>query len=220
LAEGSDYATEKGKTVDERYKLVCATCDNDTWHIVMASVDTSGEYESAGVCFQHHHQIVKCLGCEAVSFRQQYWDDSGNYEEEGPSIDVYPPRRAGRKLLAKAYYLPSLVQTIYRETHAALVGGHRLLAAVGVRALIEGVCKEKKAGGRNLQQRIDDLVDKRVLTPGGAEVLHKTRFLGNEAAHELTPPPDEVLDAAMEVAEHLLQSVYILPNVAARLPNK
>ena len=70
----------------------------------------------------------------------------------------------------------------------------------------------------NLETRIDALRDQNILTPEGARILHKTRFLGNRAAHEIERPNDQTLNAAMEVVEHTLKSVYILPKIAKRLP--
>ena len=50
-----------------------------------------------------------------------------------------------------------------------------------------------------------------VLTKTDAAVLHEIRSMGNEAAHESKPHSDEQLSLAMEVVEHLLKSVYIIP---------
>lgn len=94
----------------------------------------------------------------------------------------------------------------------------KILAGIGIRALIEAVCAEKKASGRSLSDRIDDLADKNVLTREGAKILHGTRLLGNEAAHEVHPPSDKQLMAALEVAEQLLRNVFILPEIAKDLP--
>jgi hypothetical protein len=41
--------------------------------------------------------------------------------------------------------------------------------------------------------------------------LHKIRTLGNAAAHEVKPHTEKQLRLAMDVIEHLLTDVYILP---------
>jgi hypothetical protein len=93
-----------------------------------------------------------------------------------------------------------------------------VLAGIGIRALVEAVCAEEKANGRTLEKRIDDLAAKNVLTVTAAATLHRTRVFGNAAAHEVAPPNDEQLEAAMEVAEQLLMNIYILPAIGERLP--
>lgn len=57
----------------------------------------------------------------------------------------------------------------------------------------------------------DDLVAKQILTPAGSAILHKIRTLGNVAAHEVKPHSDKQLRLAMDVVEHVLNDVYIIP---------
>jgi uncharacterized protein DUF4145 len=80
-----------------------------------------------------------------------------------------------------------------------------------LRALVETVCHEKNAQGKSLLNKIDDLTAKSILTPAGAQILHKIRTLGNAAAHKVKPHSEKQLAVAMDVVEHLLTDVYILP---------
>jgi Domain of unknown function (DUF4145) len=109
--------------------------------------------------------------------------------------------------------LPKHLKQVYRETVTGLNNQQRILAAVGIRALLEGVCTHKKAKGKNLKERIDNLVTGGVVTKAQSRLLHKTRFLGNKAAHETAAADDNVLEAAMQVGEHMLTSVYIIRRV-------
>jgi hypothetical protein len=54
----------------------------------------------------------------------------------------------------------------------------------------------------------------------GAEILHGLRIMGNEAAHEVKPHVVNDLHVAMNVIEHALQGIYILPAQAAGLPRR
>ena len=144
------------------------------------------------------------------------YDEYGD-ERMADHPDLFPPRLKGRKKIKHELELPSLVRGIYEEAHQALCSGQRVLTGIGIRALVEAVCGEKKAPGKNLAERIDGLVDVGVLSKDGAEILHGTRLLGNEAAHKVKPPAEDQLNAAMDVAEHLLTTVYILPAVASPL---
>ena len=100
---------------------------------------------------------------------------------------------------------------IYVETHLALLSSSPILSGIGLRALLEAICKEKKAVGSDLYKKIDNLVIQRVLTPQGGSVLQHIRSLGNKAAHETKPHDVKQLSLAMEVIEHLIKDVYILP---------
>jgi hypothetical protein len=134
--------------------------------------------------------------------------------------ELYPSRVAGRHKLRQSDCLPTAVSRIYDETHAALCSRQPILAGVGVRALVEAVCKEESAAGSNLENKIDNLVTKGVLTKNGAEILHGLRILGNVAAHEVKPHSERTLSLAMDVVEHLLTDVYILPAATEKLPKR
>lgn len=59
-----------------------------------------------------------------------------------------------------------------------------------------------------------------VLTKSEAEMLHGMRMLGNTAAHEVKPHSETMLGDAMDVVEHLLTNVYILPTSTAKFPKR
>jgi hypothetical protein len=215
---------EINKTQGSEEKLPCAKCDGKTYHKVLLSFDQSGEDHDGDfdLYWEAHYQIVQCQGCKTVSFRESS-TNSEAYEQTGPDDyekiiyeDLYPSRIEGRKGLGDhVRYLPSKVQRIYTETLQALNSKSPILAGIGLRALVETVCQEKSANGDNLLKRIDDLTTKQVLTPAGAQILHKIRTLGNAAAHEVKPHSEKQLGLAMDVIEHLLTDVYILQQLVA-----
>lgn len=208
------------KTKDTEEKLPCSKCDGKTYHKVLLSVDQAGEEHDGDFEFQWdaHYQIVQCQGCKTISFRKAS-SNSEDYEQTAHDEyqttvyeDLYPSRVEGRKGLEnEVHYLPSKVQRIYAETLQALNSKSPILAGIGLRALVETVCHEKDAQGPNLLKKIDDLTAKSILTPAGALILHKIRTLGNAAAHEVKPHSEKQLGLAMDVIEHLLTDVYILP---------
>jgi hypothetical protein len=177
------------------------------------------EYDIQGM---DYFGVISCLGCETLSFRKASSNSDDFYEDEGILIhpeteEIYPNRIIGRSPLDEQYYLPDKVKNIYKETHAALSSKLKILAGVGIRALIEGVCLEEEAKGINLKERINDLVAKGILTASNAETLHKTRFLGNKSAHELEVAKDQELGIAFDIVENMLQTLYIIPKKARSL---
>lgn len=209
-----------GQPTDPEISVECTKCSGRTSHTSLAAVDVHGTEGDNGYSFEWHteHQVVQCLGCKSISYRvvssnseECYHDEHGDtvYAE---SVKLYPPRIAGAKGLGdQTVYLPQKVRQVYEETLSALSVDARVLAAIGLRALIETVCKEKKAEGGDLFKNIDSLVEKRVLTPVGADILHKIRTLGNAAAHEVKPHSGGQLSLALDIVEHLLKDVFILP---------
>ncbi|GGY23560.1 hypothetical protein GCM10007387_01200 [Pseudoduganella albidiflava] len=139
-----------------------------------------------------------------------------NEWEYQPIVDVYPNPREGRQPLADVGLLQDKIQRIYEESLQALNDTQPVLCGIGIRALIETVCKDKKAIGSDLYNKINSLVGLGVLTQDGADILHKLRTLGNDAAHEVKPHSLQELGLAFDVVDHLLLGVYILPEHAKK----
>lgn len=217
------------KTQGEECRAPCRNCNVETRHKVLQSVDASisEDYRNWWYRADDSYQIIQCQGCDEISFRKIHTnsEDIDHDPETGEQsydakIDVYPSRVAGRNKLRQADSLPWQIARIYDETHAALCNKQLILAGIGIRVLVEAVCQEEQAVGKNLEQKIDDLVTLEVLTKPGAEMLHGTRILGNTAAHEVRPYSETMLGNAMDVVEHLLESVYIFPTSTAKLPKR
>ena len=220
-------AYESGTAVGKTHKLPCAKCDGSTVHEVVASYDAVEVDDVNDDRYWYYNHIVMCRGCEKVSFRHNWqstgdtgWDADDGQHTLLDHEELYPARAKGMRKLAGAWRLPKIVSRIYDETHHAVTNGQRILSGIGIRALVEAVCKEKSVTGANLEKKIDEMVTRGLLTTEGAEILHGTRLLGNEAAHEIKPLDDDRLAAAMRVAEHLLETVYLIPAVAASLPRR
>jgi Domain of unknown function (DUF4145) len=120
---------------------------------------------------------------------------------------------------ASRSYFQKIVRTIYWETLAAINRSSPVLTGIGIRAFVESVCKHKRIKGATLKDRIDGLAKSGLLGAAEARVLHRLRFLGNKVAHEIKAGSAAELAAGMDVAEHLLTTVYLLPLKARRLPS-
>jgi hypothetical protein len=212
----SNKKQELNTSIGQEHSLPCSNCTGKTAHKVLASVDVEDHDDHAS--WYDSYQVVQCGGCKTISFRKASSNSMdmvqvGEDEWEHPVYEsVYPSRIAGRKGLGvDVTYLSATIRRIYEETQAALTSDSPVLTGIGLRALLETVCKEKEAVGHDLFNKIDHLVTVNVLTPTGAAILHKIRTLGNAAAHEVKPHSDKQLGLAMDIVEHLLRDVYILP---------
>ncbi|WIN05187.1 MULTISPECIES: DUF4145 domain-containing protein [Pseudomonas] len=201
-------------------RLICETCKIDQKHIVLTSVRKRDEYDLIFAITEY--EVVQCQNCDDISFRKE----SSNSEEYHYDLEldrnvhyvdvaVYPYRTAGRFKLKGVSILPIKVKAAYEELIQALNGGQKILAGLGVRVLIEMICKDKKAEGENLYKKIDNLVSLGVLTPSGSYILHKLRSMGNDSAHDAHVSSADQLNLAMDVVDNLLDSVYVHPKLAS-----
>lgn len=205
--------------------LGCNCCKNATSHTILARIDTSDESTDGDIRVWSSYLTVVCDGCKTVSFCVEDSDsESYDYRDGHEVLDVrrtqFPNQVTGRPELTGAEHLPNGVCHIYRETLTAIGCHQRVLAGIGVRAIVEAVCKDRRASGTNLETRINELVALGLITNAGAEILHGLRFMGNAAAHEVKTHTTDELLTAITVVENLLQNVYILPILASKLPKQ
>ncbi|MBX3640262.1 MAG: DUF4145 domain-containing protein [Nitrosomonas sp.] len=207
--------------------LACGTCGKVTCHRTLTLVATSDESPDGDIQVWDDYLTVQCGGCRTVSFCVQSscsegleWNPRTEQEELSVTNRVYPNRIAGRSELEHSQLLPYATYRIYEETRTAISNDQPVLAGIGIRAIVETICKERAAKGGNLKEQIDDLAAAGIITEDGAQILHSLRFMGNSAAHEVKAHSQDELIIALDVAEYSLKGVYILPKLAEKLPKK
>ena len=215
---------KKNNLADKEGKVACGVCKSETAHLVLVNADASGTSNRGWndeLHWSESYQVVQCMGCKNISFCKIYSDSDTGYYQVAPDeweherhVQVFPNPTEGRVEISDSVLLPDNVSRIYKETIKTLNQSQPVLCGIGIRALLEAVVKEKKATGKDLYHKIDNLVGQGVLTKEGASILHKLRSMGNDAAHEVKPHAAVQLSLAMDVVEHLLQGVYILPHHA------
>ena len=219
----ANITIKKDVETNAKIDVACGVCKRSTKHKILSDIHLSGRKDISEYEFydwNNEYQIIQCQGCEAVAFRQTHENSEDYYQvshdeiEYAKSIDVYPNPEGGRQPLDDEYLLPSNLNRIYSETIKSLNSNHSVLTGIGIRAVVETICKDKNSRGRDLFAKINDLVTQGVLTQDGADILHKLRSLGNQAAHEVKPHDNVQLGLAMDVIDHLIQGVYILPHHA------
>ena len=201
-------------------KVQCPDCSRSTNHFIMHDVRNSGHDHESDVHWEQVYQMIKCQGCDRISFRET-WSSSDDFDPYTGEAEVtqrlYPEREAGRSPMPGSEYFPARTRRVYQEVLKAMNTGSPILAAIGLRAIVESVCSEQNVTGSNLEKRIDKLADMGVLARTQAEFLHGHRFMGNTAAHEITAPKPQELVAALDIAETLLKTIYVLPQLAPEI---
>ncbi|PLC03014.1 hypothetical protein CY658_24290 [Variovorax sp. RO1] len=211
------------KLAGQELDVQCSRCTGITSHLILANANASGG--DPNYQWDTDHQILQCRGCKTLSFRSaasnsedidHWYDENGELQSEYAILEkLYPPRISDYVgLKTDLWLLPDKLRSIYQETSQALTAQQPVLTGIGVRAILETLCKDKAAAGKTLFDQIDDLVKKQLLTPARAAILHQIRTLGNKSAHEVAPHTPPQLSLAMSVVDHLLEEVYIIPNKA------
>ena len=92
-----------------------------------------------------------------------------------------------------------------------------VLVAIGMRAIIEAVCKHKGHTSWNLPSKIKLLASNGLICADNRDFLLTLKVMGDEVAHEVKAAGSDELDAAFGIVEHLLQTVCVLPKLAERM---
>jgi hypothetical protein len=162
------------------------------------------------------NRLYVCAGCgkgvlEEISTIFTF-DINDVYPIEVPEelcfYTYYPPSTEGFLKGKNFQFIPIKLQNIYTETIQAYNNETFILCAVGIRAVIEGICADKGIKGKNLEDKINRLVFH--IQEKYVQDLHTIRFLGNDAAHELETPQEDELKLAIEICESLMDYLYEL----------
>ncbi|MEW6613013.1 MAG: DUF4145 domain-containing protein [Pseudomonadota bacterium] len=207
----------------KKVKVLCVTCKHSTNHEVLFSNDSHDSTEDGDIDFWSSDQVIRCCGCDEVSFRKTSTCTEDIDYETGQLVVteyLYPNRAEGRIPMEGYENFPATTRRIYSETLKALNQNAFILSAIGLRALIESICVEQKTKAKNLEKKIDELAASGLLSTKQAEYLHAHRFMGNAAAHEMVAPKATELIGALDIAETLLKTIYILPELADSIKPK
>lgn len=198
----------------EIIKNFCIRCNFETNHNVLQKEIERGYGDDFH--YQVDYLIVKCCGCERISFREEFADLNDMFPDDDdnwhPSITVenYPAKLKIAKKLDDIYVLPKKIKIVYEEAINAFNNDCFLLTGVAFRAIIEAICIEEDIPGKDLAKKIDNLVRQKLITEKEAQRLHSIRFLGNDSVHEMNVPDKETLLMVLNIAEHLLNNLYII----------
>lgn len=213
---------------EEKIIVHCGECNRNTNHYVIAKREVTSHSEE-DFYWGREHYFCQCAGCDSFCYAVSSWCEEDWNPHTGDmdySWSTFPRSRGERLPIADVWSLPIKIRTIYLEIVEAVNTKLPVLSAIGLRALIEALCKDKGVTGSNLEKLIDGLATNGILSDSQSKILHSHRFLGNVAAHEIqSAKPKEVL-AALEIAEATLRTIYVLPGLSDQIktgrkrPNK
>ena len=196
----------------EERTLFCRRCRVDTCHSVEAlGQDSARDRDDDDDSFYwESHLFVKCRGCASYGYviETQWYEYEGTERLACLETKLYPRSSGWRDAPHWRHELPTRLGTAYDEALAAVNAGLNTLAAIGIRLLVEEMCKNLGATKGNLQKKIQALHTTAPITEEQTKPLEKHRLFGNAAAHKGYSPTREELHALLEIIERLLAVVY------------
>lgn len=193
----------------------CNACQRWTKHSLLFKHNFKESVDVKIFCKDVH--VWYCRGCEEV-FYQTTFSSSEGIDENGNIIlyPVYYPPRGFIKAPKIFMSLPLALNSLYNEIVAIFNQSGFVLTSMGLRALLEGICKDKNITGNTLEKLIDNMD---FISASIKSNLHSIRFMGNDSAHELDSFSREEILIALEIMEDLMNYTYELDYKSSIMSN-
>lgn len=198
---------------DQKEEFYCQKCRRHTNHDLLYDESVSITASDGSTTWKVY-DTIRCRGCDTIAF---HYSECVTQTSDPHSrlllakSQYYPRDRFFRVPIEGTNELPGQTRTIYFEVLSSLNEELPILTAIGIRSLIESICREKTYSWKNLYKGIEALGVNGILSFTEVEFLHACRFLGNNAAHEIIAPSKDQLLSALDIVETLLKSIYVLP---------
>lgn len=205
----------------DRVKIYCNTCKGETNHDIKSTHDQSyhEEFEDHGQRFLGYYEEAEfrfliCRGCDSATL-QEKWTCAGMHDHNGDEIYSYnyhPKRKnLGEREAKKFHHVDKKLNDSYKEIITAFQQGLEIVTAMGVRALLEGICviegiDDKATWG--LAKKIEKLKNSPKIPNSIIDGLNGLKFIGDDAAHRLNASDKHTLSLSIDLLESLLTHLY------------
>ena len=188
----------------------CPHCGNKTQYEILHKVDAIEESYSVEdpedvMDFEVFYSLIRCSTCKKISMflNTEYDDCSVNLSEASL---CYPHEREIDK------NVPEIIVRNYNEAKK-VKRISRPAFAVMIRRGLEFLCVEQNAKGKNLKDKITNLVSMGIIPVTLAEMAETLRFLGNAGAHDCDYEIDKMEVQAMDdFYLAMIEYVYVAPS--------
>jgi len=206
----------------------CNDCSKTTNHNVLfykreITVDDFFRKNSRFYKSYKDYMAVQCCGCNELSFliRNLDMSNSGIYNGLDYFDENFPSNEYELDVSTlnedEVEVLPKILRQLYEEVEGAFFEESAILAGVGLRMLVEAICLQQKIPGNNLQSQIPKLHAAGLISANEIPILDKLRKIGNISVHEIKGFSIDKLQYALDIINHVLRSIYILPKINKRL---
>lgn len=165
------------------------------------------------VQIEHEYwHVFECPVCHKPVLISEYCFDA---QESRPEIKTeYPTIAVSRDGVPKDIYSAF-------ESAVKTKGIDYSICLLSLRRVLEMICKDKGAEGRDLEKKIDDLIEKKIFPPMIEDACWIIRQMGNDAAHAdkiavYTYDIDQVIGYVATIIDYL----YSLPYRVEKMKKK
>jgi hypothetical protein len=203
-------------------KQKCGHCGVDArMFIVSEGEHTISDNNSNGdVWFTDLYQLFLCPSCDNVNLIKTIYSSETVQIDWAGNYDVVVEHLFPKNKFGNFKNLPSRIGKAYAKA-IKLKKSESMASVIFSRKALEAICDDKKANGRNLKEKIDNLAEKVAIPTLLMDAAHSVRLLGNEGAHELDA--DVSVDDAetlLALCDAIIGYVYEAPQLVQRIQER
>ena len=154
-------------------------------------------------------RLFSCPVCHEVTLYKEVFNEEYGFTD---TLEYCYPKITVKHDAA----IPDHIQKAY-EAALKIKNIDEPMCLIGLRRVLEAICKDKGAEGTDLSKMVNDLVNKKVLPEMLNDACWVVRQLGNSAAHaDQTDFYKYEVERTTEFVGALIDYLYVLPNRIAR----
>ncbi len=217
-------------------KAHCNRCSGERNHFILYvhegewTQDLPEDLDAGAIiCGEDRYELLKCTGCGDVRLRCTYWvtEDESEFDEfdeadkPPPTIIYYPPALIRREpswlsLLDDSLYVSRLL----REVYTAVQNDCCSIAAMGIRALLERLMIEHVDDQESFSKNLAAFEKAGHVGHRDREIIETTLDFGHASIHRNYNPTREDTIRVLEIAENIIQRIYVSAKQAKALKER
>jgi len=191
---------------------ICFHCGNE------GIMEIRGDFTNKGddkYWFHENYQLFRCPACGKALIRNEYiseddWDVDDRGEQTSFKQIIFPTNKLNRSV-------PKDIRDAW-ESAMRTKGTDLNIFTLALRRTLELIVKEKGATGKNLEAKIQSLMNKSILPDMLRSAADIIRLIGNIGAHSIiTEISESEVKIVAKFVEYIIQYLYIIPDEVTQL---
>lgn len=218
-------------------KAHCNRCSGNRNHFVIYAHQEKWTEDLGNEAFisgEDRYELLKCAGCGDFRLRHTNWF-SEHIDEQGkpiPTVTYYPPASIRREpawlgsvdvshgVNVHIVWMPGYVSHLLHEVYVALQNDCCSIAAMGIRALLERLMIEHVDDQGSFSGNLTAF-EKEGYVGGRQKVIIETTLeVGHASIHRNYNPTREDVLQVLDIAENIIQSIYVSAEQAKALKSR
>lgn len=205
----------------ETIKAYCNKCCDERRQQVLHRENTNWEEEIDKNFYIHGsdtYSMIKCCGCENIAIRHSSWfsESVDEYGRPVEDISYYPPATFRKEPTWISEFIwgysldnNNFIIDLLKEIYVSLRNNSNRLAVMGIRALLEQVMVDKIGDQGTFKKNLDKFELEGFISKSQRAVLEPVLEAGHATIHRSFKPSRSDLVALIDVAENIIESIYV-----------